>query len=57
MHDINQLIENVRENELIARKFFGIERCILSIGRCDQFVTTLTKEIEKNFMFLMCGLT
>lgn len=49
MHDINQLIENVRENERIALKFFEIERCILSIGRSDQFVSTLTKEIEKQF--------
>ena len=49
MHDINQLIENVRENEQIARKFFEIERCILSIGRCDQFVSTLTKEVQKQF--------
>lgn len=49
MHDINQLIENVRENERIARKFFEIERCILSIGRCDQFVSTLTKEVQKHF--------
>ena len=49
MQDINQLIENVRENELIARKFFEIERCILSIGRCDQFVSTLTKEVQKQF--------
>lgn len=49
MHDINQLIANVRENEHIARKFFEIERCILSIGRCDQFVSSLTKEIEDKF--------
>lgn len=49
MHDINQLIENVRENERIARKFFEIERCILSVGRSDQFVSTLTKAIEEQF--------
>ena len=49
MHDINELIENVRRNEEIARKFFEIERCILSIGRCDQFVSTLTKEVQKQF--------
>lgn len=49
MHDIEQLIENVRENERIARKFFEIERCILSIGRCDQFVSTLTREVQKQF--------
>tara|TARA_R110001606_G_scaffold14274_9_gene60558 strand:- start:27 stop:1091 length:1065 start_codon:yes stop_codon:yes gene_type:complete len=49
MHDINELIDNVRRNEEIARKFFEIERCILSIGRCDQFVSTLTKEVQKQF--------
>lgn len=49
MHDINELIDNVRHNEEIARKFFEIERCILSIGRCDQFVSTLTKEVQKQF--------
>ncbi|MEP3351627.1 MAG: GGDEF domain-containing protein [Marinomonas sp.] len=49
MHDINELIENVRHNEGIARKFFEIERCILSIGRCDQFVSTLTREVQKQF--------
>ncbi|MCB5161041.1 GGDEF domain-containing protein [Marinomonas algarum] len=49
MHDINELIDNVRHNEEIARKFFEIERCILSIGRCDQFVSTLTKEVQKHF--------
>ncbi|MGO3345703.1 MAG: GGDEF domain-containing protein [Marinomonas sp.] len=49
MHDINELIENVRHNEKIALKFFEIERCILSIGRCDQFVSTLTKEVQKQF--------
>ncbi len=49
MHDIQQLIENVRENERIALKFFEIERCILSIGRCDQFVSTLTREVQKQF--------
>lgn len=49
MHDINELIENVRHNEQIALKFFEIERCILSIGRCDQFVSTLTREVQKQF--------
>ena len=49
MHDINELIDNVRHNEAIALKFFEIERCILSIGRCDQFVSTLTKEVQKQF--------
>ncbi|MCZ2721147.1 GGDEF domain-containing protein [Marinomonas sp. 15G1-11] len=49
MHDIQQLIENVRQNEQIALKFFEIERCILSIGRCDQFVSTLTREVQKHF--------
>lgn len=49
MHNINELIDNVRHNEQIALKFFDIERCILSIGRCDQFVSTLTKEVQKQF--------
>lgn len=49
MHDINELIDNVRHNERIALKFFEIERCILSIGRCDQFVSTLTREVQKQF--------
>ena len=50
MHDVQQLIDNVRENERIALKFFEIERCILSIGRCDQFVSTLTREVQKQFV-------
>lgn len=49
MHDIDELIENVRQNERLALKFFEIERCILSIGRCDQFVSTLTKEVQNQF--------
>ncbi|GAB3480696.1 diguanylate cyclase [Marinomonas epiphytica] len=49
MHNIDELIDNVRRNEQIALKFFEIERCILSIGRCDQFVSTLTKEVQKQF--------
>lgn len=49
MHNIDELIDNVRHNEQIALKFFDIERCILAIGRCDQFVSTLTKEVQKQF--------
>lgn len=49
MHDIHELIDNVRRNEQIARKFFEIERCILAIDRCDQFVSTLTKEVKAQF--------
>ncbi|TDO98214.1 sensor domain-containing diguanylate cyclase [Marinomonas balearica] len=49
MHDVDELINNVRHNEQIALRFFDIERCILSIGRCDQFVSTLTKEVQKQF--------
>ena len=49
MHNIDELIDNVRHNERIALKFFDIERCILSIGRCDQFVSTLTKEVQTQF--------
>ncbi|NNG01041.1 MAG: DUF484 family protein [Desulfobacteraceae bacterium] len=49
MNDMNDLIERMRDNEEIARKFFEIESNILKILNFKDFFEVLLTEIQRTF--------
>ena len=49
MSDINQLINNARSNEMIARNLFEIETEIMNITRCADFFEQLLVMVREKF--------